>query len=346
MDDTVQRRTTRRLLTAAVALTTLLTVGTAGYQLIEGMSLIDALYMAVITISTVGFGEIEPLSPLGRLFTIGLIVGGGGVAAYALTSVAEFIVSGEWQEQMQRRRRRRMLERLSGHTIVCGYGRVGRHVADELHAQGQPFVVLDLSADKVERVRAAGYLAHQGNAANEAHLRQVGIERAGSLVATASSDAENVFIVLTARAMRPDLVIVARANFDESEEKLLRAGANRVILPYRICGRRMATLLSRPGVADFLDEVMHASKLEFLIDQVQLADASILVGQTLGEANLRSRFGITVLAFQMPNGRIDTSPGADMVLCQGGSLIALGTREQLQALAGLAQGLVQKKRCD
>ncbi|NTV63321.1 MAG: TrkA family potassium uptake protein, partial [Oscillochloris sp.] len=161
--------------------------------------------------------------------------------------------------------------------------------------------------------------------------------RAGSLVATANSDAENVFIVLTARSMRSDMVIVARANFDESEDKLLRAGASRVILPYRICGRRMAALIARPGVADFLDEVMHASSLELLIDQVLLEDGSPLAGQTLGEANLRSRFGLTVLALGKPGERVDTSPGAQSILAPGSLLIALGTREQLQSLASLVR---------
>lgn len=336
MDETLGRRAVQRITTTLVSITLLLGVGTTGYQLIEGMSLIDALYMSVITISTVGFGEIEPLGPAGRLFTIGLIMAGAGLLAYTFSTTADFLISGDWRFYFEQRRKRKMLSLLSGHTIVCGYGRVGRHVADELHAQKSPFVVLDMSAEKVERVRHRGYLALQGNAANESDLRTAGIERAGSLVATASSDAENVFIVLTARAMRPDLVIVARANFDESEEKLLRAGATRVILPYRICGRRMATLLSRPGVADFLDEVMHASSLEFLIDQIELSGGSSLIGQSLGQASLRQRFGITVLAFKNPEGRIDTSPGADITLQAGGTLIALGTRDQLQALMGLA----------
>lgn len=337
-EELFRRRALRRLLIAAAALSGLLAVGTAGYHLLAEMTLIDALYMAVITISTVGFGEIQPLGPDGRLFTIALIVGGGGVAAYALTTLAEFFLSGDLQAYISHRRRQMQVDQLAGHTIVCGYGRVGRHVADELKAHGQRFVVLDLSDEKVEKVRHAGYLALRGNGANEEALRAAGIERAAGLVATASSDAENVFIVLTARAMRPDLVIVARANYDESEDKLRRAGADRVILPYRICGRRMAAVLSRPGVADFLDEVMHASNEEFLVDQVPIGVGSPIAGCTLGEANLRSRLGVTVLALLAPDAPIDTSPGAGSLLPPGGTLIALGTREQLQRLAALARG--------
>jgi voltage-gated potassium channel len=337
VEENVQHRAVRRLTFAAGSLVLLLLVGTAGYTLIEGMSLINALYMVVITISTVGFGEIHPLTAAGRLFTIGLIGSGAGLAAFTLSGAAEFVLSGEWQEYLDQRRRLRMVEQLSGHTIICGYGRIGRHVADELHAQGLPFVVLDLDPVRVERVRHRGYLALQGNAANEENLHSVGISRAGSLVSTANSDAENVFIVLTARSMRPDIVIVARANFDESEDKLLRAGATRVILPYRICGRRMATLISRPGVADFLDEVMHANDLELLIDQVVLGTGSPLAGQTLGTANLRSLLGITVLALGRPGERVDISPGSHALLAPDSLLIALGTREQLQALAALAR---------
>lgn len=333
----MRRRAVRRLSFAAGSLCLLLGVGTAGYMLIEGMSLIDALYMVVITISTVGFGEIDPLGPAGRLFTIGLIGAGAGLVAFTLSGAAEFILSGEWQEYLEQRRRRHMVDQLGGHTIICGYGRVGRHVADELHAQGLPFVVMDLDPARIERVRHSGYLALQGNAANEENLQAAGIARAGSLVSAANSDAENVFIVLTARSLRPDMVIVARANYDESEEKLRRAGATRVILPYRICGRRMAALIARPGVADFLDEVMHANKLELLIDQVVLDPDSPIVGQTLGAANLRSRLGITVLAIGRPGEQVNISPGVQMVLTAGSVLIALGTRDQLQALGALAR---------
>lgn len=337
MEESVFRRASRRLILAVLSLMLLLVIGTVGYHLIEGMSLVDALYMTVITISTVGFGEIKPLSSAGRLFTVGLIGAGAGLAAFTLSGAAEFILSGDWRAYLEQRRRRAMIHHLTAHTIICGYGRVGRHVAAELHTQKIPFVIIDLSMEKAERARHAGYLALQGNAANEMHLREAGIERAGSLVAAVNSDAENVFIVLTARSMRPDMVIVSRANFDESEEKMLRAGATRVIQPYRICGRRMAALIARPGVADFLDAVMHANNLELLIDQVTIAPRSSLVGRTLGEANLRAQLGITVLALQEPGGTIDASPGAGTLLKIGSLLVAMGTPDQLHNLAILAQ---------
>lgn len=306
--------------------------------MLERMGIVDALYMTVITISTVGFGEVKPLTPMGRLFTMGLIFSGGGLVAYTLTGVATFLLSGEWRSNWEHKRRIRMLSQLLNHTIVCGYGRVGRHVAHELKAEGIPFVIIDPNHEKIVQIQDAGYLSMHGDAANEAHLKEAGIDRARGLVAAANSDAENVFIVLTARSMRKDLLIVARANYEESESKLLRAGANRLILPYRIAGRRMVTMLIRPDVADFLDEMSHTSGMELILDQIQIMQTSPLVGQTLAEAQLPHTLGITVIACKLPNGQPDTRPGPGTVLHADGQIIALGTREQLQALIRLAQG--------
>jgi voltage-gated potassium channel len=210
---------------------------------------------------------------------------------------------------------------------------MGRHAVDQIRAQGRDFVVIDTDGEKIAHIQQTlQALTVHGDAADENNLHAAGIERANSLVAVAHSDAENVFIVLTARSMRSDLLIVARANEDGSEGKLLRAGADRVILPYRISGRRIATLLVRPDVAEFLDEVMHTSQLELLVDQVCLSAHSAMVGQTLGEAELRTKFGVTVLAYRIPGGEINTSVSADTVLAANAVLIVLGTPDQLQAL--------------
>jgi voltage-gated potassium channel len=231
-----------------------------------------------------------------------------------------------------------MLAQLSNHVIVCGYGRVGRNVAHELKAEGLPFVVIDPNAEKIASIQEDGYLALHGNASNEQHLKEAGIERARGLVAAANSDAENVFIVLTARSMRKDLLIVARANYEESEPKLLKAGSNRLILPYRIAGHRMVTMLVRPDVANFLDEVTHATGLELLLEQIHLKPASALVGKTLAQAQLRGKLGITVLACKPPGEKPDTKPGPDTILRANAQIIALGTRDQLRELEKLAGG--------
>jgi voltage-gated potassium channel len=326
----------RRLILPIIGVMTLMAVGTSAYQWLEGLSPIDAFYMTAITVSTVGFGEVKPFTPTGRLFTVALIAAGGGLAAYLLKTAVEFLISGDWRTQLAHERRQTMLKKLTDHVIVCGFGRVGREVAHELRAEKLPFVVVDKDPDKITRIHDAGYLALQGNAVNEIYLKEAGIERAKGLVAAVNSDAENVFIVLTARGLRPDLTIVARANYEDSESKLLRAGASRVIFPYRISGRRMVTMMVRPHVADFLDEVAHAGEQELLVEQVWLAQSSPLVGQTLAQADLRNRFDVTLLACRSTDGQVNTHPSSDMALCADSHLVVLGTREQIQALARLA----------
>ena len=296
MNRSFRQRALDRFLPMVAGLVVLPAIGVAGYHWLEGWSVLDALYMTVTTLSTVGFGEVHPLSPAGRIFTMGLIAGGGVFAAYALSNLAHFFFSGEWRAHWENKRRLHMLNQLSNHVIVCGYGRVGRNVVEELKAEGLPFVVLDLSADKTARVEESGHLAVHGDAAHESKLKEAGIDRARGLVAAAKSDAENVFIVLTARSLRPDLSIVARADVEESEPKLPRAGANRVILPYHITGRRLVTMLVRPHVADFLDEVSHARGLELLLEQVQVVSSSPLAGQTLADVQSRHQPDLTLLA--------------------------------------------------
>ncbi len=343
MRDSLRDRTLTRVIVAGSALTGLLVVAVIGFSTIEGLSLIDAVYMVVITLSTVGFGEVKPLSPLGRLFTIGLIIAGGGLAAYTLSTVAEYLASGEWRAQLQSRRQRQMQDQLVDHVIVCGYGRVGRYVARELQAEHLPFVVIDPDPAKVDKIKRDGYLALQGNAANEHDLERAGIHRARGLIAAASSDAENVFIVLTARGVNPTLSISARANYEESEAKLLRAGANRVLLPYRIGGRRLVTMLVRPEAADFLDEVVHAGGLELALEQIGVTEGAPLVGLTLQEARDRQLLEVEILAHKSPDSPLRLRPPADTRIEVNSQLIALGTHEQLWALMQQAGHLVRRR---
>ncbi len=323
---------TYRFWLAFGALTLVICAGTLGFAILEEMDMLNALYMTVITISTVGFGEIKTLSPAGRVFTIGLIASAATITFYTASMVTNLIVSGEWRERLERQREQRMLEQLKNHTIVCGYGRVGRHIVHTLLAEKMPFVVIDPDAQAIAHLRDLGHIALQGNAADETVLKQAGIEHARALIVAVNSDAENVFIVLTARGMRADLQIIARANYEASEPKLLRAGANQVISPYRIAGRRMVTTLVRPAVADFLDEVAHVGNEELLIEQVTLAPSSPLVGKTLAQAQLTERVGVTLLACKMPNAAARITPNAETVLLAQMQILALGSPEQLQEL--------------
>ena len=327
-----------RFILTFVIFLVLILIGTSGYHWLEGMSFLEAMYMTVITISTVGFGEVRALSPIGRIFTIVLILGGGGLVAFSVTVAVDFIMSGEWRVFWDTRRRFQMLSELTDHVIVCGFGRVGRHVADELAAENVPFIVVDTDEDRVAQAQKRGYLAINGNAANETLLQKVRIERARAMVAAVDSDAENVFITLTARSLTPDLYIVARANYEESEPKLVSAGANRTMMPYHISGKRIVTTLIRPSVADFLDEVVHAGGLELFLEEVRIEPGSELAGKTISEAQVRDQLGLTVLACRTQEGGFDTRIGPDTVLQPGGLLIVLGTREHLNEMMILAQG--------
>ncbi|MFN2298622.1 MAG: potassium channel family protein [Anaerolineales bacterium] len=320
------------------ALLMLVCIGTAGFRLLEGFSLLDSLYMTVITVTTVGFGEVHTLSPAGRLFTILLILGGVGVAAYTVTASANYLVSGQWREHWDVRRRRTMLASLKNHVIVCGFGRVGRFVAQDLKAEGISFVILEKDPAIVELTHRFGYLALQGNAANEGLLEQAGILHARGLVAALNSDAENVYITLTARGMNPDLNIIARANFEESESKLLRAGANRVLLPYSLSGRRMVTMLLRPEIADFLDEVSHIGGMELLLEQVTVGKASQLEGLTLAEAKIRLQLNVSILIYRDPGSTTNLRPSPETRFAEGMQVFAFGTRDDLQHLMKLVSG--------
>lgn len=313
--------------------------GTIGYMLLEGWTVTDALYMTVITLTTVGFGETYPLSQTGRLFTIALIATGVSIVAYSSTTVVQMLVTGELRTLLAFEWRQRMLEKLRDHYIVCGYGRMGRNVAEELAKRNMPFVIIDRSEEVVENCRQHGYVTLLGNAANDEVLKRAGIYRAKSLIATAPSDAENVFIVLTARELCPSLTIVSRMNYDDSESKLRRAGANEVISPYDIGGKRMVSYVERPGVVDFLDVVMHSQDLELQLEEFVVDQQSGLAGKSLQELRLRSEVGVNIMAMRLPGQKLSAHLDTEVPLEPGTHLIALGTGEQLEALSRLARAV-------
>ena len=303
-------------------------IGTIGYRVIEGWGWLDALYMTVITLTTVGFGEIRPLTDLGRMFTIVVIIGGVGVFAYTLTSMAELVSSGELARLIQWNRR----ANLKDHAIVCGYGRVGKFVASELAREKIPFIVVDISEEAVEDCIKNGYNAIQGNAASIHTLEKAGLMTANSLIASANSDAENVFIVLTVRERREDILIISRCNFQASEAKLLKAGADKVISPYALAGGKMVQTIRRPKVTQFLDVVLMSEHTEMFMEEVDIKEGSPIAGKTLADARLRNEAGVTVLAIDLPGEIVITHPTVDTMLPVGARLIVLGTSEQLEKL--------------
>lgn len=333
---TPSTRLGRRLISVALLMVLLTSAGTVGYMLLEGWTLVDSVYMTVITLSTVGFGEVRPLGPAGRIFTAVLILVGVGSAAYVFSSLADYIIDGELHGSIQRRRMQRKIDALNNHFIICGYGRVGRQVVRELDTAGADMVIIDSRSSIFDDIDERRYFFVVGDASDDDVLRQAGVERAKGLVAATGNDADNVFITLSARAINRSLTIVARGILADAERKLRKAGADQVILPHAIGGRRIAGVLLQPTVVDFLDVVMHSGDLELWLEEIRLSAGSQLCRQTVGQARVRTETGANVLAIKTAAGKLLTHVTADYRLAEGDVLVSLGTRQQLQALSDLA----------
>ena len=327
-----------RHLTFVIALyLLLLTFGSVGYILIEGWPWTDSIYMTVITISTVGFGEIRPLSPIGRVFTGGLIVLGVSTTAYAISTLADVIVAGEFRSLIWRKRMQNRIDKMNGHFIVCGYGRVGEQVVNELLANRVQLVVIEILATLGPDLENMGVFPVEGNATDDAALLLAGIERAAGICCCLPNDSDNVYVALTARALSPDLTIISRANSHESERKLQIAGVDHVINPYVTSGRRMARQLIHPNILEFMDVVMHRDEVDILIEDISVSERSTLRDQTIAETEVRRRIGANILAVRRPDGETFVNPGVEFALRAGDTLIALGTPEQLDLLATEAE---------
>ncbi|HEX4541432.1 MAG TPA: potassium channel protein [Acidimicrobiales bacterium] len=321
--------TARRLRTGLLALLVIVVCGTAGFVGL-GYSFVDALFQTIVTVTTVGFREVHNFGTAGELFSIFLILAGVGTAAYTFSVLVDSFVEGHLTDLVARRRMERRIEDLRGHLILCGWGRVGQAIARQVTGTDHDMVVVDLSP---ARLPATPALTVQGDATDDAVLRAAGIERAGVLVTALNADPENLYVTLTARSLCPDLFIVARANADASIDKLVQAGADRVVNPASIGGARMAAFALQPHVAEFVDVVMHDGSLEFRLEEVPVPQGSPLDGRTIGEARIRDRTGALVLATRNEDGDFTTNPGADMKIEAGHILIAIGTGDQLEALS-------------
>jgi voltage-gated potassium channel len=323
----------RRLRIALAALLGVIVVGTTGYVLL-GFDLLDASYQTVTTVTTVGFREVNPLSPVGKLFTMALVLAGVGTVLYALGTVLEAVLEGHLLEHLEARRMDRAIARMQGHVIICGWGRVGRACANHLAGTGMKLVVIDRDPARLEDVP---YPFVMGDISDDDILRSAGIAQAHALVAALETDSDNVYVALSARALRPDLVIIARARSEESTAKLLRAGADRVVNPQHIGGRRMAAFAMQPHVAEFLDVVMRGGTVDYDIEQVEVTAGAPLCGRTVGDAAVAAASGTAILALRPGNGaNFVPAPASETPLDAGTIVIALGTPAQLSALRELA----------
>jgi voltage-gated potassium channel len=306
-------------------------IGTIGY-LLFGLSFTDAVYQTVTTVTTVGFRELKDFTVAEQWFTIFIIVVGVSTVLYTFTLAVQVVVDGQLRDFVGRRFMDREINKLNGHTIVCGWGRVGRAVAEDLADAGHAVVVVDLDPDRLANVPFPTVI---GDATLDSTLRSAGLERAGALIAALEGDAENLFVTLSARAIKADLFIVARARQDESVPKLANAGADRVVNPQELGAARMASFVARPHVAEFVDVVMHERSLEFRMQEFAVPERSSLAGVTLRDADLRKQAGVLILALRRVDGSFTTNPDPDLMIEPHQILIAVGTDDDIARLDDL-----------
>ncbi len=320
-----------RLRLALGMVTSVFVIGTIGYWAF-GLSLLDSAYQTITTITTVGYRELAVFGTAEKIFTMVLIVIGVSTVLYTFTLSVQVVVEGQLREFVGRRRMDRELSKISGHTVVCGWGRVGRAVANDLARSGHPVVVVDIDAERVADVE---HHVVVGDATLDSTLRAAGIERATALIAALEGDAENLFVTLSGRSINPDLFIVARARQDESVPKLANAGADRVVNPQELGAARMASFVARPHVAEFVDVVMHERSMEFRMQEFDVPPESVLANKTLKDANLREESGALVLALRSPSGVFTTNPTGDTLIEPHHIIIAVGTDDDLGRLGTL-----------
>jgi voltage-gated potassium channel len=329
-------RLRKRLIFSLAAVVGIILGGSVGYHLIEGWSLFDGFYMTVITLATIGYGETHPLTAAGRGFTIILIIIGVAIFGFLISNLTQALIETEIASALGRRKLFKDIKQLSNHYILCGAGRVGVRIVDELQKKDVDFVVIERDESVAERLLAKGVLALIGDATDETVLEGAQVRTARSLITAASSDAENVYIVLTARGLNPNLYIVARANDQAAERQLMRAGANKVVSPVLIGSHRMAQAALTPAVADFIELTTMTETLDLNFEQIRIGEGSPLDGKKLKDSGIRSQHSAMIVAITPSQGQIIFNPDGEQILNAGDLLIAIGTRAGLAKLAEIA----------
>jgi voltage-gated potassium channel len=328
----------RRVLLLVGAIAATLTIGTAGFTVICNYPPFDAFYMTLITMSTVGYAEIHPLTHAGRVFNSFVIAFGVTIIFMAIGAMTQTIVEVEFADALGKRRNKRMIEKLKNHFIICGFGRVGRGAANELRHAGVPFVVVDIDPERVERAIHAGMLAVTADSTHDETLRQAGIERARGLIGALATDADNLFVLLSAKGLNPGIFVATRAAEEGAEGKMRRAGADAVFAPYAMTGHRLAQSLLRPHVVQFLDFTTKDVGEDISIEQVRVSESSEAVGKSIRELQLGREVGVIVLAVRKESGEMRFNPPADTAAESGDYLIVMGGPKNLRALEALLAG--------
>lgn len=326
----------RRQFLPLALLVMLIVLGTVGYMVVEGWSFGDSLYMTIITMSTVGYTEVHQMDTAGRILTSFLILIGVGVLFFSVTNLWSWIVETQMSGRRSQQQIRNRIRELEQHVIVCGYGRVGQTIANELSRDKIPLVVIEANPERVELCLAESRLAVSGDATEDAALLEAGIDRARGLAIALDDDAKNVFIALTGRALNSKIVIVARSSRREAEGKLIQAGAHRVVSPYAMSGQRMAALFTRPSVIDFIETTLRRGNIEYNLEEFAIPESSALVGMTVDEVHRRVGPGVTILAIIGATGLVP-SPPSEHKLYANDTLIVVGRGERLKRLTEIAQ---------
>jgi voltage-gated potassium channel len=322
----------KKLRYSLLLLTGIIALGTSGYYFVEHMPLFEAFYMTIITLSTVGFAEVVPLSQAGRAITVIIIVVGISVGAYTIGVLVRALVEGELVQIFGRRKVQKQVSGLKNHFIICGFGRIGRIVCNELAADRIDFVVIEQESSVIEQIEARKFLYLEMDATTEEALTQAGIMAAKGIVTAVNSDANNVFITMNAKGLRPDVFVLARASEEKNEPKLFRAGANRVVSPYLIGGRRIAQMLKKPTVVDFIDIAMMGSHLGLMMEEAKIGNNSSLIGKNLIDSHLRQDYGVIIVAIKKRSGDMVFNPTPSERLEAGDVIVVLGKKEDLKRM--------------
>jgi voltage-gated potassium channel len=322
----------QKFLKAAVGIALVLIVGTVGYKLIEGWTWLEGFYMTVITVTTIGFKEVHDLSIYGQLFTILIIFTGFGMVAYAAVTGASMLIEGELNKALTRRRSMKAIKKIKDHFIICGFGRMGSFICEELHMRGIPFVVVENRPEIQDKIVQEGFLLSPGDATEEETLLNAGIKDAKGLVSVLDSDASNVYVVLTAKELNQDLDVIARAGEESAHKKLARAGASRVISPYKIGGMRMVMGILKPEVMNFFEVAMDHRQFDIELEEIRVSDGSYYDGKKLIETDIRRELNLIIIAIKKKDGQMVFNPGPATIINGQDTLIAMGKRNDLGQL--------------
>ncbi len=331
----------RKFIFVSILLLSILLFGTFGYMILEDMSFIDALYMTVITLATVGFKEVKDLDERGKIFTIILILTGFGVFTYTLTVGAKILIEGEIKEVFKKRKMKKRVDGISNHYVICGYGRMGSIIVSELRANNIPLVIIEKNKGNLPENEDLVYV--EGDATHDEVLISAGMQKAKGLITVLPSDAENLYVVLSARELNRNLFIVARAVDKEAEHKLKRAGADKVVSPYFIGGLRIAHTVLRPTVVDFLEFATRAEHVEIQIEEIEVLKNSSLVGKTIEQSGIGRDLGIIIIGIKRTDGRMKFNPTSQTLIKEGDILIVLGQEDSLSSLEKIAKGVLTLK---